>query len=383
MQDTEVFLSAALRGENPAWPAVGDAAFTARFLERSTYHGVQPLLHHLLKSQQVNAQGWPREVLEEFHRVAIGQAMWELRHQALLKQVLEHLAALGVQPVLFKGTALAYDLYPSPVLRSRGDTDLIVAIHDRERVAEALQRLGFKRESSVSGNYLSYQESFTYTEVSGTAHCLDLHWRINNSQLLAKLFSYEELRAQALALTALSPHAKGAGAVHALLLACMHRSTHKQAPYYVDGVAHYSGDRLIWLYDIHLLAEKLTRAEQEEFISLANQKGLKAVCLEGLTLAQNYFGTHIAKAVIRALTQPGPPEPVAHYMESATVRRLWLDLCAIDGLQGKLGFLYENLFPSTNYMREKYPDSSATPLPWLYLRRMTGGVMKLLKRNQA
>jgi hypothetical protein len=40
MQDTEALLCATLRGENPSWPTTGDTAFTARFLERSAYHGV-------------------------------------------------------------------------------------------------------------------------------------------------------------------------------------------------------------------------------------------------------------------------------------------------------------------------------------------------------
>ena len=38
--------------------------------------------------------------------------MWEMRHHDLLKQVLAKLAKMGVRPLLFKGTALAYSLYP-------------------------------------------------------------------------------------------------------------------------------------------------------------------------------------------------------------------------------------------------------------------------------
>jgi hypothetical protein len=90
---------------------------------------------------------------------------------------------------------------------------------------------------------------------------------------LAGLFSYEELRARAQPLPELAPQAFAACPVDALLLACMHRCGHKQAPYYVDGVAHYSGDRLIWLYDIHLLAVKLTSVEWHQFIDRATRKG--------------------------------------------------------------------------------------------------------------
>lgn len=383
MQPTDALLCAALRGEHPAWPATGDGAFTASLLERSAYQGVQALLHDLIDAEQAVARGWPREVLAECHRQAIAWTMWELRHQAILKQVLEQLAGLGVQPVLFKGTALAYGLYPSPVLRSRGDTDLIVPFADRGRVAQALEHLGFRRETGVSSNFISYQASFTQTAAGGARHSLDLHWRINNSQLLARLFTYEELRTRAQPVPELSPHAFAAGKVDALLLACMHRSGHKQAPYYVDDVAYYSGDRLIWLYDIHLLAQKLTPDEWHEFMDRATQKGLRAVCLEGLGRAQTRFGTPVARDVIEALGRPGHPEPSVRYLESSAARRLWLDFCAIDGWQGKLGFMGELLFPPASYMHQKYPDAGSAGLPWLYLRRATGGMFNYFKGRGA
>jgi hypothetical protein len=379
MQDTEVLLCAALRGENPAWSVPGDADFTAGFLERCVYHGVQPLLHYLVKPEPAVALGWPQVVLSECHWQAIAWTMWELRHQALLKQVLALLAGMGVQPVLFKGTALAYSLYPGPVLRSRGDTDLIVSLVDRVRVTEALEGLGFMRDAGVSGNFISYQATFTLTEANGSSHSLDLHWRINNSQLLARLFTYEELRSRAQALPELSPHAFAACPVDALLLACMHRSGHKRSPYYVDGVAHYSGDRLIWVYDIHLLARKLTQDEWHEFMGLATQKGLRAVCLEGLGLAQTCFTTTIASAVIEGLARPGHPEPIEQYMGSSAVRRRWLDFCAIEGWRGKLGLLTENLFPPASYMHQKYRDDGSAWLPWLYVRRMKDGMSKRLQ----
>jgi hypothetical protein len=379
MQDTEALLCMALRGENPTWPVAADADFTAEFLERSAFHGVQALLHHLLNSEQAIAQGWPQEVLGECHRQAIAWTMWELRHQALLKEVLERLARLDVEPVIFKGTALAYGLYPSPVLRSRGDTDLLVSFLDRGRVAEALVSLGFLRDAGVRGDFMSYQACFTYTESSGSSHSLDLHWHINNSQLLVRLFTYEELRARAQNLPELSPQAFVASTVDALLLACMHRSGHKQAPYYVDGVAHYSGNRLIWLYDIHLLARKLTQDEWHEFMDLATRKGLRAVCLEGLGLAQTCFNTPVASEVTEALARPGHPEPIAQYMESSAARRLWLDFCAIDGWRGKLGFLTEKFFPPAGYMLQQYRDVGSAWLPWLYLRRATCWVLDHLK----
>jgi hypothetical protein len=245
----ESFLCAFLRGENPPWPHAAGEAFIAGFLEGARYHGVLPLLHDRLQRAPASAQGWPQQVLQACREEAIGHAMWELRHLDLLKQVLAKLAAAGVRPVLFKGTALAYSLYPAGALRARGDTDLIIPPDALPQTTAVLESLGFERGMGTSGEFVAYQTDFTRTEAGGE-HSLDVHWRINNSELLSRLFSYQELLQRACPVPQLSPDALAAGTVDALLLACMHRATHKQNPYYVDEQAHYGGDRLIWFYDI-------------------------------------------------------------------------------------------------------------------------------------
>ena len=144
-----------------------------------------------------------------------------------------------------------------------------------------------------------------------------MHWRINNSELLSRLFTYEELLAHARPQPKLGPHALAAGPVHALLLACMHRATHKQNPYYVDGMAYYSGDRLIWLYDIHLLLGVLTPAEIDYFIRLASIKGLRAVCLEGIERAQNSFHSSVPPDLFAALGAAGTERNPLHDTSAA------------------------------------------------------------------
>jgi len=344
----------------------------------SDYHGVQPLLH-----ERLGALDWPAAVLQELRIVALGRAMWELRHQQVLASALAALAAIGIRPVLFKGTALGYSLYANPVLRARGDTDLIVAPESRGAVDTTLTALGFIRDMAVSGDFVSYQACYTREEDDDEAHTLDLHWRVSNSELLAQLFTYDELHRHAQALPKLCPQALAASPVHALLLACMHRATHKQNPMYVQGVAHYGGDRLIWLYDIHLLANSFTAAQWDEFSRLAKVKGLRAVCLEGFENAHTRFHTKFPDAVVAALARRGIAEPAASYLGGSRLRQQWMDFCAIAGGRNKLRFLHESVFPSETYMRHKYPDARVGWLPWLYLRRAVGGVAKKLRASRS
>jgi hypothetical protein len=318
--------------------------------------------------------------LQALHRQAIASAMWELRHQQVMAEMLAALAAIGVQPVLFKGTALAYSLYPGPALRTRGDTDLVIPPHERPRVLEALASLGFARVLEM-GELASNQACMTRVVPGGGEHTLDLHWKISNSEVLSRLFGYDELLRAAAPLPALSPEALAAGPVHALLIACMHRARHKQAPYVVNGVAYYSGDRLIWLYDIHLLAASFAAAQWDEFLGLATQKGLRAVCLEGINQARLRFATPIPPEVLDAMAKPCELEPAAAYLNARHLRRRWLDLRAIEGLGNKIGFLREVAFPPADYMRARFPHAKPDWLPWLYMLRVMGGLRRRMDRH--
>jgi hypothetical protein len=75
---------------------------------------VQALLHQRLQMADGSELDWPKAISDACRNAAIGQAIWGMRHQHLLRQVLARLSTIGVRPVLFKGAALAYDFNPSP-----------------------------------------------------------------------------------------------------------------------------------------------------------------------------------------------------------------------------------------------------------------------------
>ena len=367
----EPLICAVLRDEKPDWPGAGEGEMVGAFLNRSDHHGVQPLL-----LERLTESNWPPFLLRQLRRRATGQALWEMQHRQMLNQVLATLAANEAGPVLFKGTALAYSLYSSPVLRTRGDTDLIIPPEAMPRADAALLSLGFYREMGVSGQFVSYQTPYSRNASDGEAHTLDLHWRINNSQVLARLFTHGELRQQARLAPQLGPDAWIAAPVHALLLAAMHRATHRQNPYYVSDVAHFGGDRLIWLYDIHLLAGTLDAAQWNELLDMAELKGLLAVCREAFELSSADFGTVYPEGVLARLKPTGIAELPAIYLESGNMGQQWMDICAVPGIRDRCRFLIESLFPSGDYMRHKFPQSRLGWLPWLYARRFFSGVFR-------
>jgi hypothetical protein len=145
-------------------------------------------------------------------------------------------------------------------------------------------------------------------------------------------------------------------------------------------VAYYGGNRLIWLYDIHLLARSFTPIHWQELASAATEKGLCATTLDGIERATACFFTTCPDYVRLALSKAG--EPAAIYLGASALRQLWFDFLAIDAPIDRLRFARQLVFPPAAYMREKYVEASPSWLPLLYARRAAAGFIKRLGRDR-
>jgi hypothetical protein len=366
----DLLICAVLRGERSIWQW-GEGGSTALdlLLKRSHFHGVTALLH----SRHEYLDG-PIELGAALRREALQHAIWELRHRQLVAEALQRLTAAGIEPVLFKGTALAYSLYPNPALRARGDTDLIVPPLARQSAHDQLVAAGWQLELGVRGEFVSYQANYV-KQVDGAKHAIDLHWRINNSELLSRLFTYAELRQDAISLAGLGPGAFGPSPVHSLLVACMHRATHRTNPFYVGDVAHHTSDRLIWLMDIDLLARRLTDADWQKVLALARVKGLCGTMRETLRQVEATLHTPLGNSGEPFVAASDSTELASLYLASGKLRQQWMDFRALGSTRNRLHLARELLLPSATYMRSKFRHDRA-PLYWLYVRRAVSGAVR-------
>src|SRR5262249_39930102 len=154
----------------------------------------------------------------------------------------------------------------------------LVAHGDVPKVEGRFEDLGYRRQLSVNREAVHTQ--LTFERVAGSfRHVVDLHWKISNRPFFADMLSFQDLARRAVRVTAPGAAALAPGDVEALLLACIHR------------VAHHNGSlRLIWLYDIRLLAEALSSDDWQRFWITAAEKRTVAICLESLTVAADLVG---------------------------------------------------------------------------------------------
>jgi hypothetical protein len=172
---------------------------------------------------------------------------------------------------------------------------------------------------------------------------------------------------------ALGPYARAAGPLHALLLACAHPVMH-----------HRNIERLLWIYDVHLLAAPLSEQQFERFAEMAQQKKVAAVCAWGLRLAQRTFRTAIPEFALSRLGASSEHEASAAYLAGD---RRWHDelvsiMRSLPGWRDRLRHLRGVLFPSAQYMLGAYNLSErplgAMLLPALYVHRNLHGVWKIV-----
>jgi hypothetical protein len=207
----------------------------------------------------------------------------------------------------------------------------------------------------------------------GVVHIFDVHWKISTQPTFANLLTYDELMRDSAPVPALGPRARTAGPGHALLLACVHPVMH-----------HQNVERLVWIYDIHLLASGLSAPEVDQFVEMVRRKDMTAICARELRLTQRMYGTAIPESVFETLAEGRRRERSSEYLG---VRRRWPHellsiLRALPGWSSRARHLRGVLFPSPRYVLGAY-GMPHTPLgvlllPALYVHRNLQGAWRIL-----
>lgn len=218
-----------------SWPEAPDrppSVDAEAFVRAAARHGLAGFAQHAAEQA-----GWtlPDAAREALRRESQSSAARAIRVHALLLRSVDALAAVGVVPVLLKGTALARRLYPEPFLRATTDVDLLVASGEVERASRALEGLGLKRAAERPGHGGEHSH---HLEFHGTAGVVELHHRALVGYGLA--LESEPLLVHAQEAELEGRRVRYLRAEEELVYLCSHASNHLL-------------QRLSWLFDVKLL----------------------------------------------------------------------------------------------------------------------------------
>lgn len=334
-----------LRGAQSAWPFGDDDSHANAFLDFAKAHRLTTLLHYTLKGSDVDLDDWPLLIREQFSSAAKAETAFQLLRDTYVQKFVTKCNAIGIEPVFFKGFALAHTVYSNACLRPSVDVDFLIRKTDRKTVVGVLESLGFETFAPYRGD-LHSNEVVCRRETNGVSIEFDCHFEINNRPILARLISYEELRSAA--------NLQQNGVLlpcneHSLLLACMHR------------VAHNNTEDLLWLSDFAHIADAMNESQRERFVELCREKSASQICEASLRSAATNLGrndlTDLADA-LREITTDNEPSAIYLREGRSTTGDAYVRWNSLGSTKQKLLYVGELLFPSRQFLTWKYGPTS-------------------------
>ncbi len=336
--------------------------------------GVEPLLYATLRGLP-----WvPSGLVEQSRQVYLAQG---LRNALLFRELEVALAALteaGIPTLVLKGAALIPRLYSNPALRPMVDLDVLLHQEDVPAARRRLEDLGYQPAllEPADGLTLAFENELLLTRADRTETAVELHWSLFDSphyqhRLPMGWFWETAVEAQVgnTPVRILGPEAE-------LLYLCGHLAL------------HHRGQGLLWQHDLAaLLAAGADTLDWDALLARGQAMELLLPLQTLLPRLAREWGTPVPAPVLERLAglQPTPREMQVFRRLTAQQRpvlqRLAADLAGIPTWRGRLRYAWCNLFPSANYMRERYAVRHGLLLPLYYPYRWVLGLSEVCCRR--
>lgn len=270
---------------------INDGVLWDRLIELAKVHYVLPLLYRRLHS--VCPEQVPADTLKEMHRFYQGLVVQNLLSTKELTNLLQVMAAHGVDATPYKGPILAHALYDEVDLRQFGDLDIIIKPDDMHIVEKLLIERGYrhyfgqKTEAELRA-YMRNKAEHTYDFYHDAKGLLvEVHWRfwpvyfsfVNPCQV------WDRRQKLTFNGTATSTFA----IEDYLLILCMHGSRH-------------AWSRLSWLCDVAMLLHKYPDLDWSYVLTQASEWRCKRMLFLGLYLTYHWFGESLPPHIIQTIS---------------------------------------------------------------------------------
>jgi len=363
-----------LREEQPIVPQAKVDDWS-ELLTQLQYHGIIPLLY--LKIRHLTQMLRPPEVVITRMRETflLSQARY-LRMERQLAEILRALKSKGICPLIIKGPALAWSVYPDPATRPSVDIDLLVKAEQYLTTRKVLNRLKYQcpYERFEVFQHLFNSESFVCQNKTIRRVMVDLHWSVFQYHGIERNDGLGEFFHRAKIVETPTLNFKTLSSVDALIQAAFHLILH-----------HPNSMRLLWISDIALLAQQLNVPKDWEVLQERTSQFRASLAMEkALKLAQLWYGLRVPEGYDDFTNSPSVEEnekaELAYVTNKHTTDiRLGGYLANFRKSPNKIQYLMKFLFPRPHYIRATYPPSRNWLLPLSYVRRWGHWLAKLVQ----
>jgi hypothetical protein len=311
----------------------------------------------------------PDAVTDQMRMAFLESRVCCLNMERQLGEILDAFQEEGIRLLVVRGPALAWSLYPDPAMRPSSDLDLLVLPEQMLQARATLERLHYKclgKRFEFARDFFR-EEAFVHQENPRDNLVVDLHWlhwelhpffRDNCGVGIQDLF-HRALRVSSSGLTFETLHP-----VDALIHAAIHLA-----------LIHGRAIRLLWVYDIALLARQLQVPYDWQVLIERSVAWRGRLALEHcLRMAHVWFGLRLPDEFNDFSTWPRPTEDERGVWADVT-KHHWIIVLLKRYISGPSGFLkairslFRLLFPDPKIVRYCYPPSRDWLIPLSYVRR--------------
>lgn len=274
-----------------AWEFLGQTAIPRvasweRVFELGEHHGMLPAMHRVLcaDGQDGLRAAVPREVRDELERRSALLTRKNLRLAAELIRILDCLAAAGVAAIPHKGPVLAEMVYGDLTLRDFSDLDVLVQARDVPRAKDALARITYKPNVTLSAAeeraYLAAGYEYTFDGPAGR-NLLEIQWNFV-PRFFAVEIEMEAVFARAGKGEVAGRSVRTLAPEDLFLSMCVHAAKHLWA-------------RLCWLRDIATVVEQVPL----DWLSVRSESrrlGVERIVAVSLALVGTLLGAQIPES---------------------------------------------------------------------------------------
>jgi hypothetical protein len=317
--------------------------------------------------------------------VALAETLQSAYHQTkianwvALRELGELLAIFErekIPAILLKGAALAKTVYPNIAMRPMGDIDILFARDDAPCARDILIARGFALNLEPTENFQTrFACEQAFTRGGPYPMMFEVHWHLFNLPYYRARVPMDWFWQRTQAMCVNDQPAR----VFAPEAQILHLAAH--------AVLHHQGHNLLAAYDLALtLACYRDQIDWAAVIDAARAFGLSRIVQANLARVRETWDVAApAQVETRLARNAGVHERVLFAITTSPhveARDLW-DGMNLPDAKSRLIFFKSILFPSRNYMQQRYGITAARALPLHYARRLARGAQMFARSVMA
>ncbi|MDZ7695741.1 MAG: nucleotidyltransferase family protein [Deltaproteobacteria bacterium] len=329
-------------------------------------HWITPLLYRQLGGLSDEFRP-PKPVVDRMRTIFQWSRTRCFHMERQLREIVAAFNEAEVEVLTLKGPALGRTVYPDPALRPSSDLDLLVRPDQMVSSREILENLGYKCEARLfdAEEILYKDEKFVHLNNPRVYRAIELHWRLHHWLGIQQDTRTEELFDRAINVESPSLNFKALGPVDAVIHTAIN-----------NAFGHDDAIRLIWIYDIKMLALKLAVPNDWKLLQkrCVEWRARRAVELS-LEMARAWMGLRLPQNFADYSTWPQPADieintwqKVVHRQHRfLSIIRLRMPPCS--GNLERLRLFARLVFPLRDKVCRDFPPPHALLFPLSYVRR--------------